>query len=221
MNPYNYRLIKRSFAEGHILTGFSLLVQFLRAKISNPRRYVYGLHPSDWKYIALNKEIKVTIRLFNKWGTVPQSLKDQLLEYPELIWWDNQKLIEQGGMLWVVLIHDKLACLGYSRQGDTSYFFKIHDDEVLLSHFATLPQFRGKKLYPHLLSIITKDLLERGAAYFFIDCNDYNLASQRGIEQAGFTRIGIGMIARRQKNYWIPIQRPLVQAFPKNVNPQL
>ncbi len=54
----------------------------------------------------------------------------------------------------------------------------------------TEPEFRGKGLYPYLLTYIMNDIPTASA--FYIICSETNTASRRGIQKAGFTFLGIG-----------------------------
>jgi hypothetical protein len=60
---------------------------------------------------------------------------------------------------------------------------------VWLYDFATVPEFRGRRLYPALLRFILSDLKERDVTRAWIGTEPGNVASQHGIRRAGFTLI--------------------------------
>lgn len=66
--------------------------------------------------------------------------------------------------------------------------FSVPPGNAYLWDFATLPTFRGRGVYPHLLQAIVRALddVER----FWIAYEAHNEASARGIEKAGFQVVG-------------------------------
>jgi GNAT superfamily N-acetyltransferase len=66
--------------------------------------------------------------------------------------------------------------------------FEMPRGETYLWDFVTLPAFRGRGVYPHLLQEITRQ--EEHLSRFWIGYDGANLASGRGIEKAGFRVVG-------------------------------
>lgn len=62
--------------------------------------------------------------------------------------------------------------------------------EAEITHCVTLPEFRGRGLYPHAIRGLCRVASERGIERVFMITNHLNVASQRGIEKAGFVRRG-------------------------------
>ncbi len=58
-----------------------------------------------------------------------------------------------------------------------------------LYDFATVPEFRGRRLYPGLLRFILSQLKEQGVKRAWIGTEPGNVASQHGIQRAGFTLV--------------------------------
>jgi GNAT superfamily N-acetyltransferase len=80
--------------------------------------------------------------------------------------------------------------LAHRRGGidELDFSFSLPDGNAYLWDFVTLPEFRGRGVYPHLLQAIlaqTPDV-ER----FWIGYEACNLASERGIVKAGFRVVG-------------------------------
>jgi GNAT superfamily N-acetyltransferase len=73
--------------------------------------------------------------------------------------------------------------------GELDLFFRLPSGQVYLWDFATLPQWRGKGIYPHLLQGIVKGEVWR-ADHFWIIHAPENAASARGIIKAGFQPVG-------------------------------
>jgi GNAT superfamily N-acetyltransferase len=72
---------------------------------------------------------------------------------------------------------------------DLGVAFTAPDGEVWLFDFATVPEFRGRRLYPALLRFILADLKEQGIKRAWIGTEPGNIASQHGIARAGFSLI--------------------------------
>ncbi len=59
-----------------------------------------------------------------------------------------------------------------------------------------------------MMSFITRTLFSQCAEWFFIDCSDWNLPSIRGIEKAGFKKIGYGTHKRNGQLIWHQVAKP-------------
>ncbi len=70
---------------------------------------------------------------------------------------------------------------------DPNRILNLHDDEGEIKYSLTLPQFRGRGVYPTVLMAVQKYLKEQGYKRLFICTRQENLSSVRGIEKAGFS----------------------------------
>jgi GNAT superfamily N-acetyltransferase len=68
------------------------------------------------------------------------------------------------------------------------FSFSVPAHTVYLWDFLTLPQWRGRGIYPHLLQSIIQQ--ESSAEYFWIGYAPGNEASARGMRKAGFHIVG-------------------------------
>ena len=80
----------------------------------------------------------------------------------------------------------------------------LHDGECEIKFCLTLPEFRGKGLYPAALLTILRYVKARGCRQCFVCVKDDNTASIRGIEKAGFSRLGC---ARVRKAFGVQVSR--------------
>ena len=71
---------------------------------------------------------------------------------------------------------------------ELDYRFDLPDGNGYLWDFVTLPAWRGRGVYPHLLQTIVRQ--EAGIERFWIGYQAHNLASARGIQKAGFQVVG-------------------------------
>lgn len=81
-----------------------------------------------------------------------------------------------------------------------SAFFKfpfMSEGDFHIGRCKTIPSHRGQGIYPRVISIIAKDCLKQNpyADIYMIVKND-NTASLRGIQKAGFNRVGRLSVAR-------------------------
>jgi hypothetical protein len=72
---------------------------------------------------------------------------------------------------------------------ETQCTLHVEDGAVCLFAFETLPQYRGRRLYPCLLSTIVSDRFREGATTAYIWCASGNHASYASIKRVGFKEI--------------------------------
>jgi hypothetical protein len=73
----------------------------------------------------------------------------------------------------------------------SQYFLAVGQSATLIQRCFTLPQHRGKALYPQTLAFAIEYLMatEQRSHRIFIECSKFNYASQKGIRQAGFVPV--------------------------------
>ncbi|MBP6377752.1 MAG: hypothetical protein KA289_00060 [Kaistella sp.] len=121
-----------------------------------------------------------------------------------------QDRLHRNEIFCVLAVHREILCYGWLNLNDTHYIGEInlnmeHRGRVeVLYNFETLPRFRGKGLYPYLLSNIA---MRNGRVKFIYALTD-NISSIRGIRKAGFVPLGNvygfnkGMFKKILKNLW-------------------
>lgn len=67
---------------------------------------------------------------------------------------------------------------------------------VCLTALETLPEFRGRRLYPSVLTVILSERFSQGARRGYIWCRQDNIASYRAIKRVGFQEIAIHRYTR-------------------------
>jgi ribosomal protein S18 acetylase RimI-like enzyme len=88
-------------------------------------------------------------------------------------------------------IDGTLAAYGWvtfdeERIGELGIRFRLAPGEAYIWDCATLPAYRGQRLYPALLGYIVKELQAEGFQLAWIGADSDNLASQKGFRLAGF-----------------------------------
>ncbi len=87
----------------------------------------------------------------------------------------------------------RIVCFGWVTQRDRTVGpIRLAEapGRLFLYNFHTLPDYRGRSLYPALLLAIRHTQVSKQKSEFIIDVNSINVASIRGIEKAGFIWMG-------------------------------
>lgn len=105
---------------------------------------------------------------------------------------EAQARLAQGHECYIAYLGDEPAAYGWvaRRQatvGELQLEFALGPKTAYLWDFATLPAWRGRGIYPHLLQAI---LHAEAAQQFWIMHAPENRASARGIRRAGFAPVG-------------------------------
>jgi len=118
---------------------------------------------------------------------------------------DDQALVVQrfdnGRRCYVGRIEGRLATYGWvtfdeEDIGELSLSIRLKAGEAYIWNCATLPAYRGQRLYPALLTHIVVVLHHEGVHRIWICTDADNLPSQSGIIHAGFQPIGDVVVSR-------------------------
>jgi RimJ/RimL family protein N-acetyltransferase len=206
---YKVEIVKRTSFSNLPLVAV-IVYRIVLGKIIGERRLMYTLASSDLGKVKATETPNYVIECLPTWSDVHHSLRQELSQKRSCLGWDAEKLFDQGGTLWIGRSHGQLASAGWSRAGSKvrSWFFPLAPTWFVISHAITLPEFRGADLYPAMLWFIVRTLAGQGAERFFIDCNDWNVPSIRGIKKAGFQKIGSGVSKRNGHLLWYQVAKP-------------
>jgi len=121
----------------------------------------------------------------------PVSLLAELADLPES---EILRRLNVGNKAYLLRVDDEPASYGWSATGpadigNLKLSFTVPQGERYLWDFVTLPAFRGRGLYPHLLQHILRSEMAE-AEWFWIGHESDNEASRRGIHKAGFRPAG-------------------------------
>ena len=105
-------------------------------------------------------------------------------------------LAKQAGQF----VHYTFACSGRHYRRELPPIKERH--ALLVGPCGTHPQFRGRSIYSRVLRYAVNWLSEKGHGPFYINVSPYNVASIRGIEKAGFIRLGVWAGKKRAANLW-------------------
>ncbi len=168
-------------------------------------RVVFGLYAMT----NIDNPTNEDDREFNVTGitsvdTIDEELWLEFSRYRRYIWRDIKAMLDSGRRLWLGYWNGKLACVLWTISGDRqeAYFFPMTDRCTLIAHCVTLPEYRRKGCFTRGLKYVTASLTREGYRRFYVDCSDWNDASRKAIERAGFRRIGRGKCRRRGRLLW-------------------
>ncbi len=117
-------------------------------------------------------------------------VRKRLVRFP----WEFKCDLYDGVKDHFVFVDDKNGTIGHISwlyySGDPNRTLRLGERECEVMFCFTLPEYRGRGLYPSALQVIQRYLKERGYERCFICVSDDNLASIRGIEKSGFRRVG-------------------------------
>lgn len=114
--------------------------------------------------------------------------------------------------LFLAYIDRQVAGAGWVIDSNSEFKAKVvplTEDVVTLIEFWTIPRFRGKNVYPFLLSFITNQLKGENFKKAFISSNEKNKSSINGIKKAGY-RYLINYETYRLLSYEIVIWKHVV-----------
>jgi RimJ/RimL family protein N-acetyltransferase len=112
------------------------------------------------------------------------------LEEPSIV----LQRLARGRHCYIASIEGKIVTYGWVTFdeewiGELGLNFRLKAGEAYIWNCATLPAYRGLRLYPALLAYILRELQTQGQQRVWICADDDNLASQRGMLLAGFQPI--------------------------------
>lgn len=115
---------------------------------------------------------------------LPRNLRDEL------------RASQADQRLHLIRVADKVASWGFSVRPsgawpltETHSSLNVEPCAVCLFAFETLPEFRGRRLYPALLSRILLERFQEGAPAAYIWCAIDNRASYASIKRVGFEEV--------------------------------
>ena len=96
------------------------------------------------------------------------------------------------GVLWLGFVSGQVAAYQWSRQGGhiKNWFVSLNAEDVVIFSTVTFPPHRGRGISPSMMRHIAHQGMDDDGRVF-VDCKVWNVAAVRGIEKAGFRRIGI------------------------------
>lgn len=117
-----------------------------------------------------------------------------------------QRRFAAGKHCYVVRVAEEIAAYGWVTFdeeviGELRLRLRMGPGEAYIWDCATLPAYRGQRLYPSLLSHILRELRAAGLRLVWIGANTENVASQKGFVLAGFQPVMDFFLASASGSY--------------------
>lgn len=123
---------------------------------------------------------------------IPEHFRRQLVDEEGV---DFPSQLEQeflgGGVFWLGCIDQSVVAYQWSRKGSyvKHWFVSLNPEDIVIFATVTFPEWRGRSIGPAMMQfIIAHELEGQGVAY--VDCKVWNKSAIRGIEKAGFQKVG-------------------------------
>jgi hypothetical protein len=185
-----YKAIKRKTLSIGLLPTIKLIINHLITKIFY-REYLlfyvdipsYSLNPKEIGKHIIGKEIRCFTDLSSK---DIESIKDYAGEkYIK----ESKRRLANNWILLVAYINDELVGVAWAFTNTSDLKTKIVpllDGDIVIIDCWTIPSFRGRNVYPFLLSLVAKHFKERNFKRAFVFANERNISSIKGLKTAGY-----------------------------------
>lgn len=215
MKAYYLQLLKSFIVERDFQELVKVGFKMARSKVFGGKRLVFGLRVNKPDSAAPVEIAGFKVELFKSWESVDDTVKKPLTQVDSFVIRATESAVKNGGWLWAGYCDGELSNIIMTTKGDDKelYFFPLTEQCVVISHCFTLPKYRRFGFYEAGLMYIVKELAKKGCQVFYIDCLDYNIASIRAIEAAGFRLLGDGRHNGKRRLLWLQKTRPF---FAKN-----
>jgi RimJ/RimL family protein N-acetyltransferase len=131
-------------------------------------------------------------------GIVMKELKEcdinQMLDVMYVSSFGLRERFNQGDRCFVVLDNQKIVSYFWAKfnvrqMSDIFLEFKLCSKQTWFYNAVTVGGYRGRGYYPNLINYMVKVLKEEGVNEFFIDVDENNVSSIRGMQKAGYKPI--------------------------------
>lgn len=214
MEKYRIEVLKRSLKKGHIYF-FRQILCMLKTYILGRRYCVFEFYAKQDISSTAVQFPELKISTYDKWEQIGDILKKQIQEEKKWLHWEFNDWLLKGWTLWIGTVDDNIAIVAWTRPGGndcSDFFFPISLNWRLIWQTTTMPSFRGRGLYPAMLQHICEQFKGEGVEKIYIHCLDYNLPSIKGIQKAGFKKIGTALETKwKLRRIWYPVTKPFTQ----------
>ncbi|TGD61193.1 hypothetical protein EYC08_19150 [Tabrizicola sp. WMC-M-20] len=204
MTFHRLELIVRTWQSSGATQALDVLRKSLRDAVKGQHRTLFAMTGDFARGLPATTNRHLDIARYDEWSAIPASVQNALITQKRYLWWDTEAMLATGAELWVGFQEAQPLTFSMTRRGDRVdvYFFPMTETCSLISHCVTLPEARGQGLYVDMLRHISQTLAEDRQNRLYIDCTDFNFASERGIYRAGFRTIGRGVHRRSGTTVW-------------------
>lgn len=185
-----YKAVRRKMAAVGVVGTAKLIINHLLGRILHREQllfYVdiptYSIDPEQLSKEIVGKHIKCVGDLICKDITAIRNYAGE--KYVE----ELKRRLAINWTLFLAYIDDDVAGGGWAVDHYSEYKTKavpLFEGDIALIDFFTLERFRGRNVYPFLLSFAIRHFREKNTGRAFGFITEWNIAAARGIQKAGF-----------------------------------
>lgn len=190
MSGAKFKAIRRKLASIGLLGTLKAIMDHFLSRLFRREQLLFyvdipthSVRPEQLSKDLIGKHIKCVEELTYKDVT---SLRDYAGErYVQEV---RRRLVDNWS-LFVAYTGDSLAGAGWAIDQNSEFKSKVVPlvgNDIALIDFFTLPAFRGKNVYPFLLSFAIQHFRERNVMRAFGFTHEWNVAAGKGIRKSGF-----------------------------------
>jgi RimJ/RimL family protein N-acetyltransferase len=185
-----YKAIKRKTLSIGFLPTIKLIINHLITKIFY-REYLlfyvdipgYSFNPEEIGKHIIGKEIRCFTDLSSKdIGSIRDYAGKNYIQ-------ETKRRLSNNWILFIAYMNDELVGAAWALTNTSDLKIKIVpllEGDIVIINCWTLPSFRGRNIYPFLLSLVAKHFEERNFKRAFVYANERNIPSIMGIKKAGY-----------------------------------
>jgi ribosomal protein S18 acetylase RimI-like enzyme len=192
-------LVRQKMATARRL-GASVALQLLlgrvrRALLSHESLVVFRLRPGELRPVTADFALGEAGRL---WSTSAEGVQQgELAPFPPRL---DAELRDPAPTrrLHLIEVDGRIAAWGFSTVAvatwpltETASTLAVEPGGVCLTAFETIPEYRGRRFYPSILTRIVEERFAEGVPAAYIWCATDNRASYNSIKRVGFREIAI------------------------------
>ena len=203
---YRLEILRHTLSRDGLLAFCVQSARIARSLLFSDHRMVYALNPSSlMDGDAVERQLGYNVTVIHNLDTISEEEEALLGNNQKYFPWNIKTRLQSGSYCWLGMMECKLANIGWTTRGDRieAYFFPLTKKNIIISHCATLPQWQGKGLYPVMLQHIVRATSDQMIDRIFIESSDWNRASTRGIQRAGFQMVGTGICKKNNSLLWV------------------
>ena len=185
--------IKRSVGERGFKKTLFLVANHIFEKIFHYKYYLFEIYLPSYSTGVKNVNNDVHVSPIISCNEFSTSQFDDVINYGGYSLLSQlENRLKAGYKLFAGLVDGKVAgvCLVLTRDVKRFDIVPISDRAILITQCFTIPRYRGMGLYPTILSYTLELYRTNGYTQAYIACSTRNRASVRGIEKAGFSKLG-------------------------------
>lgn len=190
-----------------MLNAFRRMIEKAYLAVFKPYDMVFYTDLSQSNEKPMSPPVNITVEsVFNE-SQIPYNVMQALIKHvgKEIIIHQVRERFSSEATLWVIRSGGNLAGYVWSagRSEFGPYYFPIGENDVFLFDGAVLEDYRGKNIYPVLLSNVLYGLKTSGKSRAYYDAHSWNEAVIRSFMKVKAKKLGIVKKYRIGRKHYI------------------